>query len=92
MSGELSPLTEEYLAKVVADGIFPSKEAALEAAVAALREKTEEIPPVPVEHHHRVEEGLKSADAGRVRELSDADWEQIRDLVRSRALARREKT
>ena len=43
MSLELSPQVEQYLASVVADGLFPSERAALEAAVAALREKTEQI-------------------------------------------------
>jgi hypothetical protein len=39
MDKALSPQSEQYLASVVAGGLFPSKEAALEAAVAALREK-----------------------------------------------------
>jgi hypothetical protein len=40
MSRELSPQSEQYLANAVASGLFPSTEAALEAAVEALREKT----------------------------------------------------
>lgn len=91
MHGELSPLTEEYLAKVVAEGIFPSKQAALEAAVAALREKTEHSIPVPAEHLAAVEEGIRSADAGRTREISDADWQRLRDSVRERAISQRDK-
>ena len=50
MSRELSPQVEQYLASVVAGGLFPSEEAALEAAIAALREKIESIPFVPDEH------------------------------------------
>jgi len=38
-SRELSPQTEQCLASVVASGLFPSAEAALEAAIEALREK-----------------------------------------------------
>jgi hypothetical protein len=55
MVKELSPQAEQYLAGVVAGGLFPSKEAALEAAAAALREKTDEIPFVPDEHMEQVE-------------------------------------
>ena len=64
MDKELSPQTEEYLASVVAGGLFPSKEVALEAAVDALREKTESIPFVPDEHMERVEQAIESANAG----------------------------
>jgi hypothetical protein len=89
MANELSAYSENYLAKVVAAGLFPSKQAALEAAVAALREKNEEPAMVPAEHLERVEEGLASANAGRSRELADADWERIRESVRDRASAPR---
>ena len=78
MASELSPQTEQYLASVVAGGLFPSKEAALEAAVEALRAKTQPIPFVPAEHMQLVEQGIASAEAGRLRELTDADWENLR--------------
>jgi hypothetical protein len=83
MARELSPQTEQYLASIVAGGLFPSKEAALEAAVEALRAKAEQIPFVPAEHMELVEQGMASALAGRARELTDADWESLRQ----RALA-----
>jgi hypothetical protein len=82
MAIELSPQTELYLASVVAGGLFPSKEAALEAAVEALRAKTEQIPFVPAEHMELVEQGIASARAGRSRELTDADWERLRQHAR----------
>lgn len=39
----LSTQNEQFLADVLASGLFPSREAALEAAVEVLREKTEPI-------------------------------------------------
>ncbi len=78
MSSELSPQIEQYLASIVAGGLFPSKEAALEAAIEALREKTERLAPIPEEHLKLIEQGVASARAGRKRELSDADWENLR--------------
>jgi hypothetical protein len=78
MTLELSARTEQYLESVVANGTYPTKEAALEAAVEALRSKREQIPLVPAEHMERVEQGIISAEAGRCRELTDADWEDLR--------------
>ena len=40
MASELSPQSEQFIASVVAGGLFSSREAVLEAAVTALREKT----------------------------------------------------
>ena len=79
MVRQLSPETEQYLASVVACGLFPSKEAALEAAVGALKAQFEQIPSVPAEHMDLVEQGIASAEAGRCRELTDADWEALRE-------------
>jgi len=85
MGTELSPEIEQYLASVVAGGLFPSQEAALEAAIAALREKTESVPLAPDEHMELVEQGIASARAGRKRELNDADWENLRQIARDAA-------
>jgi len=82
MSTELPPQLEQYLASVVAGGWFPSREAALEAAVEALRAQTERVPFVPAEHMERVEQGIASARAGRSRELNEADWECLRQRAR----------
>jgi hypothetical protein len=78
MDKELSPQTEQYLASVVAGGLFPSKEAAIEAAVAALREKTEPIQFVPDEHMEAVEQALESALAGKGTPMTAADWDELR--------------
>jgi hypothetical protein len=80
MARELSPQIEQRLASVVAGGLFPSEEAALEAAIAALRGKTEPIPFVPDEHLDLVEQRIASARAGREREFTDADWETCAKL------------
>ena len=78
MITQLSPQNEQFLASVVAGGLFASQEAALAAAIDALREKIEPIPYVPGEHMERVEQGMADARAGRKRELTDADWERLR--------------
>jgi hypothetical protein len=85
MVRELSPQTEQYLASVVADGLFPSQEAALEAAVDALREKTGPIPFVPDEHMARVEQAIESANAGRTRPMTPEYWESLRQAIRDSA-------
>jgi hypothetical protein len=82
MATELSPQIEQYLASVVAGGLFPSQEAALEAAIAALREKTEPIPFVPDEHMERVEQAIESANAGRTKPMTPEYWESLRQMIR----------
>ena len=82
MSRELSPQVEQYLASVVAGGLFPSEEAALEAAIAALREKIEPMLSVPDAHVELIEQGIASLRAGRCRVFTDADWENLRQLAR----------
>jgi hypothetical protein len=84
MDLELSSQAEQYRSSVVADGLFSSQKAALEAAVEALRERTEPLPFVPDEHMARVEQAIESADFGRCRELPDADWENLRQIPRQK--------
>jgi hypothetical protein len=82
MAIELSPQNEQYLASVVAGGLFPTTEAALEAAIAALREKTEPIPHVPDEHMELVEQGMASVRAGRTKPMTPEYWDGLRQIVR----------
>jgi len=82
MSSQLPPQAEQYLDSVVAGGFFPSKEAALEAAIVALREKMEPIPFVPDEDMESVEQAIRSANAGESREMTPEDWEALRQLAR----------
>jgi hypothetical protein len=84
MSHELSAQTEQYLASLVAGGLFPNKEAALEAAVEALHNSTA-IPTIPEEHMEAVEQGIASAIAGRAGPMAKADWEDLRNHARQAA-------
>lgn len=61
--------------------MYPSRAAALEAAVAALRERDRAIPLVPAEHMALVEEAIRAANAGQVREMTEADWEGLRQRI-----------
>ncbi len=85
MSHGLSPQSEEYLASVVAGGVYPSPEAALEAAIVALREKNEQIPYVPDEHMEQVEQGIISANAGRYGPMTEDDWSRLDQVARDAA-------
>ena len=65
-------------------GLAGSPEAALEAAVAALREKTEPVS-IPDEHVEAIERALASSRAGLSRKITPADWEDIRQAARDAA-------
>lgn len=81
MQHELSAHSEQYLEQIVAGGLFPSKEAALEAAVDALREKTDQAGFVPDEHTEAVDEGLEEANAGMATPMTQDDWDQLRQVA-----------
>ena len=85
MSIELSPQNEQFLTSMVAGGLFPSKEAALDAAIEALREKTQQPATLRAEHIELIEQGLASLQAGRSRDFTAADWETLRQLARDTA-------
>jgi hypothetical protein len=67
---------------MVSAGFYPSKEAALEAAIEALRERSELIPFVPDEHMEQVEKAIESANAGRLTLVTPEFWEGLRQMVR----------
>lgn len=81
MANELSPQSESYLSHVVAGGLYPSKEAAIEAAVAALREKNADIPLIPEEHDAAVEQAIASSEAGLSRLMTSDDWTELRKIA-----------
>ena len=85
MQHELSPRSEQYLDEVVSGGLFPSKEAALEAAIEALREKNAEIPFVSDEDMEAVEQAIESSRAGRSSPMTRADWDELRRVARDAA-------
>lgn len=78
MPDELSPQAEAYLASIVAGGLYSSKQAAIEAAVAALREKNQPLPNVPDDHMDAVEAALSAAQTGQLCEFTAADWSRLR--------------
>ncbi|MBX3414105.1 MAG: hypothetical protein KF708_15565 [Pirellulales bacterium] len=85
MHHELSPQSEQYLDQIVAGGLYPSKEAALEAAVEALPEKTEPSHFVPDDHLETVERGIESAHAGRLKPVTPEFWDALRQMARETA-------
>ncbi|HWC88600.1 MAG TPA: hypothetical protein VG433_03070 [Pirellulales bacterium] len=85
MELNLSQQSEQYLQQLVAGGLYPSTAAALEAAVAALRERGEQDPLVPEEHMAAVEQGLASAAAGLARPFIPADWARLRQIAHDAA-------
>jgi hypothetical protein len=85
MEHELSPQNQLYLDQIIAGGLFPSREAALDAAIAALREKTEAIPFAPAEHMEAIERGIDQADAGLSRLMTEEDWARLRQRARDGA-------
>lgn len=82
MSFGLSPQNEHFLEQAVARGYFPSKEAALDAAVTALRRHQDEVPEVPEEHARSVDEGLDDLATGGSHEMTPADWRRLREFAR----------
>lgn len=85
MASELSPQSESYLQNLVTGGFFPTKEAAIEAAVAALREKNEQPPLIPEEHSDRVEQAIASCEAGLSRPLTADDWARWKQIAQDAA-------
>jgi hypothetical protein len=53
---------------------------------------TEPIEMVPDEHMEAVEQAIEEANAGLCRPLTDADWENIRQLARDAAAANQKLT
>jgi hypothetical protein len=83
MKTEFSTQNEQFLANIVAVELFPSKEAALDGAIEALRETTQQAAAIPDEHIELIEQGIASLQAGRCRAFTDADWENLRQLARN---------
>ncbi|MBL8830711.1 MAG: hypothetical protein JNM18_27300 [Planctomycetaceae bacterium] len=81
---QLSPQSEQFLEQAVAAGWFPSKEAALDAAVRALQDARAELPLIADDHLDAVEAGLDEADAGKSAPWTSQDRDTIRQLGRQR--------
>ncbi|MBS0208312.1 MAG: hypothetical protein JSS27_05095 [Planctomycetes bacterium] len=81
MSHGLSPHNEQYLEQVVSAGRFPSVEAAIDAAVEALRERDQGVEYVPDEHAALVDEAFEASAAGNSRPMTSEDWASLHRLV-----------
>jgi Arc/MetJ-type ribon-helix-helix transcriptional regulator len=80
-----SEQVELFLEQMIAEGVFGTREAAIEAAVTLLREQTQQIPFVPDEHMEEVERAIEESDQGSTTPMTPADWETLRQLARSSA-------
>jgi Arc/MetJ-type ribon-helix-helix transcriptional regulator len=85
MSIGLLPQNQQYLDQIVASGLYPSQEAALNAAIAALREKAEQIPFISAKEMEAVEQGIREADAGLSRPMTEEDWMRLRKRAEAAA-------
>ncbi len=79
MSGDLSPHIEQKIADAVAGGLYPSREALIEAGVEHLLE--EQVPLVPQEHMALVEAAIESSRAGQSAEMRRQDWDELQRMV-----------
>ena len=79
MSGGLSPHIEQKIADAVAGGLYPSREALIEAGVEHLLE--EQVPLVPEEHMALVEAAIESSRAGHSAEMTRQDWDELHRMV-----------
>jgi hypothetical protein len=87
MASGFSPQNEQFLHDIVAGGLYPSKEAAIDAALDAFRAAQPEpfdpnIPMVPDEHMEGVEEALAELDAGLGVEMTRDEWDRLRQFAR----------
>ena len=89
MTPPLSTDAEAFIAKLIADGRFATREAVLETAVRSLRTSTDDIPQIPGEHIDAVEEALAESRAGQSVEFSVEDRERIKAGVLARLEAER---
>jgi Arc/MetJ-type ribon-helix-helix transcriptional regulator len=76
MSSGLSPQIERKIAEAVASGLYPSREALIEAGVEHLLD--EQIPMVPDVHMTLVEAAIESCNAGHSAELTRQEWDELR--------------
>jgi len=91
MTMPLSTNAESFIAKLIADGMFTSREAVLERGIAAFREQLGDIPEVPPEHMDAVEAGLEDLRTNGSVEFNAEDRERIKAKVLARLEAERTK-
>lgn len=79
MSSGLSPDVEHKITEALASGLYPSREALLEAGVEQLL--NEQIPLIPGEHEALVEAAIESSSAGSSAEMTRREWDDLHQLV-----------
>jgi hypothetical protein len=90
MSSGLSPHVEHKIAEALASGLYPSREALLEAGVEQLL--NEQLPLVPEEHEVLVAAAIESSGAGRSAKMSRREWDDLHQLVRDVAADKQSST
>ncbi len=79
MGESLSPDIEQRIAEALAGGLYPSREALLEAGVVQLLDDA--VPLVPAEHMAQVEAALESIQKCGSAEMTRQDWDQLHRMV-----------
>ncbi len=64
MSSNLSPRCEAFIQEKLAQGVFPTREKVLEAAIDALEDSELNIPLIDAEHMESVEHALEQLEVG----------------------------
>jgi hypothetical protein len=88
MASELSPQSEQYLTHFLAIGLFASREEALDAAIAALKEQHELDETAPANHLEIVEASLDEYERIGGIEMTADDWQSMKQRMLERAQAR----
>lgn len=83
MSQLFSPHIEQLIQHALATGLFTSREAVIEAGVSRLLEDAPQS--IPPEHVSAVLAGLDEDDAGQVAEMTEHEWDKLRQLARDTA-------
>lgn len=79
MSSGLSPQIEQKIAEALAGGLYPTREALIEAGVERLLD--EEVAMVPEEDMALVEAAIESSLAERSQRMKPEDWDELHRVV-----------
>jgi len=91
MTTPLAADVETFIANLIAEGYFATREVVLETAVRWMEAQIVETPLVPPEHMELVEAGFDSLEKYGAVELTPENFEQIKVRVLERAAAERER-
>jgi Arc/MetJ-type ribon-helix-helix transcriptional regulator len=80
MSSGLSPHVEQKIAEAVAGGLYPTREAVIEASVEHFLD--DQIPMATEEHMALVEAAIESSNAGLSSEMTRQEWAELHQSIR----------